>query len=75
MALLFSSFYGPGGVFTTHKPIYLASFATLLLAFNLRQHDRQCVSVNVFLCLKILFVVVVVGTRARSVPRGQHLLW
>ena len=27
-------FYGPGGVFTCHKPMYLASFATLLLAFN-----------------------------------------
>ena len=25
---------GPGGVFTPHKPIYLASFATLLLAFD-----------------------------------------
>ena len=34
MALFFFSFYGPGGVFTPHKPIYLASFATSLLAFN-----------------------------------------
>ena len=31
-----SSFYGPGGILhcTCHKPMYLASFATLLLAFN-----------------------------------------
>ena len=34
MALSPFSFYGPGGVFTYHKPMHLASFATLLVAFN-----------------------------------------
>ena len=45
---------------------------------NLRQHaqhDRQCVSVNVFLWEPLLALLLSVFPRARRVPRGSKPLW
>ena len=49
----------------------------MYLSAYLRQHDRQCVSVNVLLWgpgpIKTLELSV--GARARRVPRGSKLVW